>query len=387
MEPTSSLTTHLVRGWLLAAAVLLLWAAPSAAQAPREYPNPVLGGQNPVADPGVLLRLGDYYVASTSDLIKDRGCRPRCALPIWKSSNLEDWDRHGYVFTRLPHWVDHDSSMWAPQIYYFHETETYVAYYTAVKHGDSKLRCIGRATSDHLGDFTDRGFRGGDPLCNPSYSLIDASLFSEKVGEDWRRYLLYKRDRPVGGDLPKQIVIRTANERDGGSPLGRSHVILFPTGAQGGWERDSKHPSVEAPTMVRGPKGVFPHGPYYLFYSGSLWSSDDYGVGVARSRDPLGRSGFEFERNEKNPILTGEGTDSFCGVGGQDVTEPRSDGDSLLWHVVYHAWPRVPGREPCEPKARGRRLMVDDLIWDSSNGWPTVNGPGDGPSEAQAASR
>jgi beta-xylosidase len=391
MEPASSLTVRLLRGWLLAAAVLLLWAPPSAAQIPDEYPNPVVGGNNPIADPGVLLLHPDsgpavYYVVSTSNVddIKVKGGRKqRVALPIWRSTDLKHWSREGgsaapaFLLRDLPRWVNPAHSLWAPEIYFFHDKDMFVAYYTAFHRG-RHFKCIGRATlsldkfneTGRLDDFTDRGFGDKDALCNrpDGYSLIDASLFTDSDGE---RYLLYKRDRPKKSGRRKEIVIRTANKGDGGSPLGPTHVILYPTNANGGWELDPAA-SVEAPTMVRRE----PAGDYYLFYSGSAFNSNGYGVGVARSDNPVG--GFERKPADEggNPILTGKGDEDFCGVGGQDVAEPVNSADS--WHLVYHAWPN----NTCEPEKEGRRLMVDDLIW-PPGGWPSVAGRH--PSQARAA--
>jgi beta-xylosidase len=383
MEPTSSLTMRLLRGGLLATAALLIWAAPSAAQfPPEEYPNPVVK-DDPIADPGVLLlHPGSgpavYYVVSTSNIddIKVKGGRKqRVALPIYRSTDLKHWSREGYLLRGLPRWVNPDKSIWAPEIYYFHNTNTFVAYYTAFHQG-RKFKCIGRATlsldkfneTGRLDDFTDRGFAGGDPLCNrpDGYSLIDASLFTDSDGEnsDGERYLLYKRDRPKDSGRRKEIVIRTANKDDGGSPLGPAHVILYATDANGGWELNPAA-SVEAPTMVRPQRD----GPYYLFYSGSAFNSNGYGVGVAVSDNPLG--GFKRKPDTPdesgNPILTGAGDKDFCGVGGQDVAEPVDSADS--WHLVYHAWPN----NTCTPPNEGRRLMVDDLIW-PPGGWPSVSG-------------
>jgi arabinan endo-1,5-alpha-L-arabinosidase len=391
MEPTCSLTMRLLRGGLLATAALLLWAAPSAAQfPPGPYPNPVVE-DSPIADPGVLLLhphpgSGVYYVVSTSDVIDIKvkgGRKQRVALPIWRSTDLKEWSREGgkaapaYLLRDLPRWVNPGRSVWAPEIYFLHDKDMFVAYYTAF-HRRRNFKCIGRATlsldkfneTGRLDDFTDRGFGDEDALCNrpDGYSLIDASLFTDSDGE---RYLLYKRDRPKESGGRKEIVIRTADKDDGGSPLGPAQVILFPTKANGGWELDPAA-SVEAPTMVRPQPG----GPYYLFYSGSVWNTNGYGVGVARSDNPLG--GFERKPAAEggNPILTGAGDEDFCGVGGQDVAEPEIQGDS--WHLVYHAFPD----NDCRPREKRRRLMVDDLIW-PPGGWPSVAGRH--PSQAGAA--
>ncbi len=126
---------------------------------------------------------------------------------------------------------------------------------------------------------------------------------------------------------------------------------------------------------------VYKDGWYYLFYSGAAFWSDKYGVGVARSKSPIGR----FMRDPGNPILSGVGDDKFCGVGHQDITWTPQDG----WLIFYHAYQsnskgncqqdkdREGGdnTEEDEDKEQKKRryLMMDQLHWDRPGGWPRAH--------------
>lgn len=325
--------------------------------------NPLLPDQE-IADPSVIVGGGEFHVISTS-----RTGPP--AIPIRSSPDLVNWRTSGYVFRRLPRWIDRRHDIWAPEIYYFATLRKYIVYYSAVyRRRGTPTRCIGRAISDRLDDFTDRGFgRHLRPICNTrfAYSLIDPALFSVS---NRSRYLLYKRDRT---DRPKEIIWRSVDANDGASPLGTPRVLLR---SGGGWESEGDgvdgRASVEAPTMVVNP-GDTRH--FYLFYSGNAYERDRYGVGVARFP-----TRGAAPRGPANPILTAERDPDYCGAGHQDVVRAGA-----RWLLFYHAFPG-PDEDPlaprlgelCEPLPSGRRLMVDELRW-GPDGWPTVGDGTPGP--------
>jgi arabinan endo-1,5-alpha-L-arabinosidase len=316
-----------------------------------------VSGQN-AADPGVIQASdGSYRVAATS------GVHSYGAMPIFSSSDLSNWTRTGAVFApgSLPSWTDHSAGApgyWAPQIYYFSANgeHKYEAFYSGFK-ASTQHRCIGRAYSADINAFTD----DGNPLCvsNGSYSVIDPSIFYDSG----QHYLLYKDDLS-SEQGPKRIVIRTINDHGALSSVGPVHYLITPTQAwetSGGQPEDCDGPpetdgwaSVEAPTMIK------KNGTYYLFYSGNAACSDKYGIGVAKSSSPTGG----FVKYGKNPILSGRGN-SYCGVGGQDVT---NDG-SILWYHAYKEQTTDGGR------CHGDRFLGGQALkWDSSSGWPYLDG-------------
>ncbi len=314
-------------------------------------PNPLLGFPNPLftwggtADPGMLVYGSTYYAASTS------GVDSAGVMPIRASSDRLNWSDYGCIFRpgKIPAWTDSSKGYWAPQIYYFSALGQFVAYYSGLNRSTGK-RCIGRATSYGLDDFTDLG---RPLLCHPTaaYSIIDQSLFWD--GRAQKLYLLYKNDPPTTVGT-KQIVIRSI-ANDGLSNIGTPYHILQPTQT---WEGVS----VEAPTMVYNSSD----GYYYLFYSGATYSRDTYGVGAARSTSPIGSpAGADFTKYSGNPILSGNYDPGYCGVGHQDITWTSTEG----WLIFYHAYLSQSG-EDC---TGGRYLMMDQLHWDNSGGWPRVH--------------
>jgi hypothetical protein len=335
---------HAIAAGLVTALALCLPAAASA------FVNPLFtwGG---TADPGMFTGGGRYYAATTS------GVDGSGAMPIRSSADRVNWSDTGRVFRPggIPSWVDASGGFWAPQIYLFHSINRYVAYYAAINKSTGK-RCIGRATSTTLDAFTDLG-RPYVCQSTGAYSVIDPSIFYDP--RTAKHYLLYKDDLAASQGA-KRIVIREIGP-DGYSGLGGGYQILSPSQ---GWEQSSPGwASVEAPTMVyNGSDGL-----YYLFYSGNGYSTDKYAVGAARARAPLGypNPGDDFGKFSGNPVLTGDTDPGFCGVGGQDVTNSGSEG----WLIFYHAYTSQSG-EGC---TGGRYLMMDELHWDASGGWPRVH--------------
>ena len=304
------------------------------------------------ADPGVIqLNDGSYRVAATS------GVHSYGAMPIFSSSDLRSWTRTGAVFApgSLPGWTDSSKGYWAPQIYYFsaNGAHKYEVFYAGMN-ARTQHRCIGRAYSADVNAFID----DGQPLCvsNGSYSVIDPSIFYDPT--DGRHYLLYKDDLSSEQGA-KRIVIRSINEHGALSSVGAVHYLITPTQ---GWETSGGGTedcsvtdgwaSVENPTMI------YRDGRYYLLWSGNAACSDKYAIGVARSSSPTGG----FTKYSGNPILTGRGN-SYCGVGGQDVT---NDG-AILWYHAYKDQTGDGGR--C---IGDRFLGGQPLKW--SAGWPYVDG-------------
>jgi hypothetical protein len=98
---------------------------------------------------------------------------------------------------------------------------------------------------------------------------------------------------------------------------------------------------------------VYRAGKYYLFYSGSNFTTRGYGVGVARSDKVTG----PFKRLGKGPIIGGaKGSgQGRCGVGHQDVTRTKRDG----WRIYYHYGTQSGSKCVVTP----RYLEFRRLIW------------------------
>lgn len=274
------------------------------------------------ADPGVIrLGPGNFLAACTGG-----------GFPMLHSTNLVSWAPAGHLFTlaKRPKWASKD--FWAPELH--HIGTSTLAYFAAFSPKHDRI-CIGVATQQPNGSFEDFG---RPLLCDRHVGLIDPHVFTD--GD--RHYLYYKTDS--NGLSPKEPTVIYAHElgADGKSFKGKRHHLIqnrLP------WEGDV----VEAPWVAR-------HGGYfYLFYSGFRYCNATYGVGVARSRSPLGpfhkRSGPILR---SNATWVGPGHNSVVTAGGHD------------W-IVYHAWH---GAHACGDRGN-RELLVDRIGW--ANGWPHVN--------------
>lgn len=290
--------------------------------APAKFTNP-LGPS--CADPGVVNANGVYYAACTG-----------AGYPLFKSTDLVHWKAAGKIFSvaTKPKWAG--GNWWAPEI---HANGTgFIAYFTALSPARGKM-CIGAARANAItGPWKDIG----RPLvCDSHVSLIDATVFT---AADGKRYLYYKTDGNGLSPQEKTIIYGHQLRADGIGFVGKRIALLRNTLA---WEGDV----VEAPWVHQ--RGGF----YYLFYSGFRYCNGTYGVGIARSRSPLGpfvkKSGPILRSNAK---WSGPGHNSVIRSGGRP------------W-IVYHAWQ---GAHDCDDGG-ARKLMLDPIGW--KGGWPFI---GDG---------
>ena len=275
----------------------------------ERYTNPV---KLVTADPGVLRWNGKFYMVSTSGTP---------SFPIYVSDDLINWQYSGKsVFNGTHPWGK--DRFWAPELH--RVGNRFAVYYSASDSGGA-LR-IGVATADSiLGPYTERG----QPLVRESYWTIDVNFFRD---DDGRHYLFWKED---GGETR---IFGQEVDQSGVNFIGQRRTVL-----QKGlpWEGSK---GIEGSWLMKH------DGQYYMLYSGELFSSPAYALGVARSSSPLGTYTKKSE-----PIMRssnrwkGPGHNSVVNINGND-------------YMIYHAWDRVIAGE--------RAGMVDKIIW--QNGWPSV---------------
>ena len=277
----------------------------------QTYINPI---KSIAADPGVIEVDGTYYMVWTTG---------EPLFYIFKSNDLINWEwSFANIFNNTHPWgVDR---FWAPEI---HKVgNKFVAYYSAsTKSG--KL-AIGAATANSVtGPYTDIG----EPLIEEPYGVIDVNFFSAPNGKN---YLYWKED---GGNTR---IFGQEVDNTGVNFIGQQKVVLQKSLA---WEGDK---GIEAPWVT------FKDGRYYMFYSGELFSSDKYAIGVARSLSPLG----QFVK-KGDPIVSssavwkGPGHNSVVSKGGDD-------------YLIYHAYKNNAGEG-------FRHTLLDKIIWQDN--WPTIN--------------
>lgn len=288
------------------------------------YANPVIPVDCP--DPGVARDGATYYLSCTSG---DAGG----IYPIYVSTDLATWTRHGYIFPtgHAPSWAT--SNFWAPEIH--RVGSGWVAYFSA-RHSDGTLSVGAASAPSPLGPFADRGA----PLVHENgMGTIDAHEFADAAGAP---YLVWKDDgNAVGQPTPIWAQPLAA---DGLSLKGTRTQLITNDQA---WEG----------ALVEGPWVARRNGAYWLFYSANSYASTAYAVGVARADSPLG----PYTKAPGPIIVTGG---SWAGPGHGSVVDVPGAGD---WYV-YHAWRAGHIGGPGD----GRLVLVDAIDW--SGAWPSVPG-------------
>jgi hypothetical protein len=199
--------------------------------------------------------------------------------------------------------------------------------------GESSAMCISRATSaDPAGPFVDDSSSAF--VCPVAQGgAIDPSVFVAPDGTPW---LLWKSD----GDccnMPTTIYSQQLSA-DGLSVVGPAHRLI---GATQSWEGNL----VEAPSMIENANT------YWLFYSGNLWGTDDYGIGVARCATVVGPCTKPLDHAWLSSTVSGGQSDP--GPGGAEFFQVGG----LIW-MVHHGL--APGQSGNDAQ---RRLYVDLLAF------------------------
>jgi alpha-N-arabinofuranosidase len=304
--------------------ILLLFAAPTAAQAPaaaQGFDNPVIPGM--ASDPSVVRVGQDYYlVTSTFEYFP--------GVPVYHSKDLIHWRIVSHALTRpsqLPLVrLTRNGGVWAPTIRY-HDGTFYMV--TTLK-------------TEAGGNFFVTAKDPAGPWSEPvklDQGGIDPSLFFD---DDGKVYLT------TGGGECSVRICQSEIDIKTGRRLSDIKPLWSGTGGS----------SPEGPHLYK--KG----GYYYLVIAEG---GTEYGhmVTVARSRSPWG----PFESNPRNPILTHRNfkQSPFQAAGHADLVEAL-DGS---WCTVFHAL------RPASRQAHhiGRETLLAPVNW-SEDGWPVVNNTG-----------
>ena len=241
----------------------------------REQPDNFLGVLG-IGDPTVLFHEGKYYLYPTGD---NRG------YDVYISKDLVNWQKGPRVFKSS------ETGVWAPDVFYNKIDRMFYLYYTVNGR-------IGVAKSDSPdGKFEDQG------------TLIDRAIDAHMFVDDDGRYYLYYVEYP-GFRIHVQPMA---------SPLRKKGDSVHLIQATDPWEK-KQAALTEAPWMLKH------RDVYYLLYSASGADSQEYAIGYATAKSPLG----PFSKYNGNPIIQKGG--KIFGPGHCSVTK-ASDGQ--LW-MVYH---------------------------------------------------
>lgn len=291
------------------------------------------------ADPGVTVDQGKYYVACTGG-----------GFPIYGNGDAHSaFSKVGQVFApgQTPKWAD--GNWWAPEIH--HIGSGFVTYFTARNKANGK-NAIGAAYSKTItGPYTDRG----SPLIASTGSKIDSHVFTEGNAH----YLYWKAEMFDSKGGQDDIVRAQRLTADGLNlaPGTEARTVLSSTEK---WEAGV----VEAPWVIR--RGSW----YYMFYAGAYYCNGSYGIGVARSRSPMGpftKDKAPMKGPDDGKIL-GSGK-RWAGPGHNAVVRGK---DGIL-RTFFHAYKTSEGMPACGEKANDnnkRHLLAARVVF--KDGWPQI---------------
>lgn len=252
-----------------------------------------------IGDPSVIYYDGRYYLYPTGD---------NRSYNVYISSDLVNWKAGPKVFESTEHGV------WAPDVFYNYADKKFYLYYTV-------NRRVGVARSDKPASiFKDQGI-----LVN---NAIDAHMFLDEDG----RYYLYYAEYPAF-----RIYVQPME-----SPVQKSGEPVRIIEPGDPWEK-RPYAITEAPWMLKH------KGTYYLLYSGGGADTQDYAIGYATGKSPVG----PFSKHPGNPII--KKGDGIFGPGHPSVIKDR---EGKLW-MVYH-------QQKDASKGWNRIICIDPLRFDEN---------------------
>lgn len=224
-----------------------------------------------LADPTIFFHDNQYYMYGTER-------PPQTGFPVLVSDNLTDWRvpaeaENGYAL-KMDKGTFGSWGFWAAQVFP-HNNKFYMTYTAdeniAFAHSDSPL-----------GPFVQDEIR---PL-EEGLRQIDSFLFQD---DDGKFYLYHVR-------LNKGNHIYVAEINDDFSSI-KEDTLTHAISVQSDTWEDTQ--TFKSAVVAEGPTVIKHKDTYYLFYSANHFQSEDYAVGYATSKSPLG----PWKRYEKNPII------------------------------------------------------------------------------------
>ncbi len=263
----------------------------------------------------------------------------------YSSDTMKVWTPEGDSYT-----VSEKSfgkkNYWAPEVY--ERGGEYYMVYSAMN--DAGRHSIGLAKAKSpTGPFTDVY---DHPLYAPDYSVIDASLFFD---DDGKVYLLYSKDcseNVVSGMKTSQsfgIELKSDLSGTVGAPV----LLTSPIYA---WESKSGTTRWnEGPFMFKS------GDTYYLLFSANFYATENYSVGYATAKNPLG----PFVKASNNPLVVGDG--KYTSGTGHCALTRSPDGTEI--YISYHTH-----NNPADLTKVNRIPALDKLVV-RADGTLKVSGP------------
>ncbi|MGV3587444.1 MAG: glycoside hydrolase family 43 protein [Adhaeribacter sp.] len=337
--------------------------------------------KNPLAvslgDPYVLYDAPSklYYMYGTGGGAKD-------GFATYSSPDLVNWKNEGQVYfgNKPDTWGIH--SFWAPEVY--RVKNKYYMFYSAQWRDNPTKELenfrIGVAVADKpTGPFRDMGNK---PIFDPGYPIIDANVYFDKNG---KTYLYYSRccyKHPVQSevaDWAKKIGLYNEIEEswvygielkaDFSGTIGEPVLLLRPpvkmNDAQSEWESRSVTSKEVNRRWTEG-SYTFKHGDtYYMMYSANHFGGENYAVGYATAKSPLG----PYKKAANNPVLE-KNTQKGGNVTGTGHNSIAFSPDGKQMFCVYHGRTTKTGKD---------RVVFIDKMKIQKDGKLVVQGPSTNP--------
>jgi beta-xylosidase len=304
----------------------------------------------PFGDPFILQASdGKYYMYGTSENAK--------GFKAYSSDNLIDWKDEGWVYEGATPESWTTNCFWAPEAY--ERNGKYYLWFSANwKHNptnEGENFRIGVAVSDSpKGPFKEMN---NAPVFDPGYPVIDANLYFDD--ENGKVYLYYSRccyKNPVKSEvadwakekgwydeIEESWVYGVELKSDYAGIIGEPALLLRPpvsmTDKQAEWESRSVTSHEVNRRWTEGSYIFKEKGVYYLMYSANYFGGQNYAVGYATSKNPLG----PFVKSDNNPVLqkNTEQGGQITGTGHNMVLQLK-DGQQLC---VYHGRTKSTGNQ------------------------------------------
>ena len=311
------------------------------------YTNPVLDADFP--DPAVILAPdGSYYAYATQTQRDGKWIN----IQVARSNDLVNWQHLGDALPARPDWARATQDFWAP--YVLRNGDTYLMYYSAtpdVCDEPERGHCLAIAVSQTpAGPFVDMGM---PLLLGMGFEYIDPMVFDDPVSG---KRLLY-----WGSGFQPIKVQELSPDGMSFAPGSQPVDIIWPNPVTGAFPR-----LVEAAWVIR-------HDDfYYIFYSGDNCCGPDaeYGVMVARSRDPAGPfETLEEARGVPHSLMLFK-SERWLAPGHNAILTDKAGETWIIYHAIDVNRPRQ--RQEDEINSR-RILLIDRIEW--RDGWPFVGTP------------
>ena len=318
------------------------------------YSNPVLDEDFP--DPSVIKAPDGFYYAYATQTLRDGEW---INIQVARSTDLVHWRHLGDALPDKPRWATETQDFWAPFV--LEDGDRYLMYYSATPDAcdvPERGHCLAIATATApAGPFIDMGM---PLLLGMGFEYIDPMVFHDP---DTDKCYLY-----WGSGFQPIKVQELADDRMSFAPDSEPIDLVWPNPVNGAFPR-----LVEACWVIR-------HEDFhYLFYSGDncCGPDADYGVMIARSREPTGPfETLEQAKGVPHSLMLFK-NERWLAPGHNSIVVDKA-GD--VW-IVYHAIDVNRPRQRQEDEINSRRiLLIDKIEW--RDGWPHVGTPSDQPQSA-----